>query len=196
MIVNFLALVRAPRRSLFLVVTFLMVVWLSGCGGAGASSDTVGKDRLPPENPWGLGPLEVSSFQMGLLEDGELSFGEYESAVRATVACLEGEGIWVSDVELDGDQFAYTFGGSASVDEQEVVEETYERCYSQYQSTVDLAWVVQNAPSEEESQAIRNEIAVCLRELGLEVGEDPSHEEIVRIVQAAGNDAYGCMQTY
>lgn len=114
----------------------------------------------------------VSDFQADILEDGEVTFGEFESAVGAYSACLEELGIAVEAEYSDtNESFDYAFslpGGDvgAALDTPEAVE-----CHDQYVSRVELVWADQVGPTAEEERAFYEAIAECMRAQGFEVAD-------------------------
>lgn len=166
---------------------FLVALAVGGCG---TQEDEAG--MLGPDNPWGIVGVEVPSYQLGLLEDGTLAFGEYERAALATVECMRDQGVWVSEVEYDAPFFTYVFGGGEDPEAMDLAQGVYDECYGMYQSVVDAAWAVQSAPSEEEQQLEYDRIGECLRSKGFEIDEHPSYDQITSVMNLYGAPALEC----
>lgn len=148
------------------------------------------------DNPWNLSLQGTTAYQRGILGDDQLTFEEYDGAIDAMVQCIRDEDVFITDPEYSTvfRQFEYLVGANATR-----AEAVWERCYREFVDLVERAWVVQNAPSEEEAQAYRSRAAACLRAKGFDIPEHPSHDELfadfteIMRIQARGEvDLIGC----
>jgi hypothetical protein len=135
----------------------------------------------------------ASPAQWALLEDGALTFAEYESATFSTISCLEEGGIQVIHVEpaavrsLESQQpgprltkrgrYEFIVKIPAGQDLQaQTRNET--RCREEFSSLVDLLWAEHLTPTEEELQALRDAVADCLRQQGEQIRENPTDADL------------------
>lgn len=135
-----------------------------------------------------------SDYQRAILDDGEVTFDEYERATFDAIACMRAAGIIVYaplDPERPGfrdgpalnkqGQYQY-FPAPASENADYVqFEADKQRCDGEYTSTVSYAWLRGTSLTYEDLQAARDAIAECLREAGYEVPEHPSGADMMRL---------------
>lgn len=135
---------------------------------------------------------DLSSYQRDLIEDGRLTFAEYEAAAFATVDCLERAGYTVFHVpgELEHDRTnatpgpglsargRYKFDVGAASSERAGLLEASGRCRAEYFDLLDLIWAEHTAPSEQDLQRGRAMIGACLRDKGLTIPDNPSQQEL------------------
>ncbi len=141
---------------------------------------------------------EASDFERPLLEDGTLTFAEYEQALFAGFACMEAKGVGVfhqiprviggtvisdSQEKFPGPrltargQYRYvTNSGSLSLVEFQGI---HAQCAAEYYALVEFLWAENVAPSEQDAQAMTSGIGDCLRELGLPVPANPSEDDLL-----------------
>ena len=153
------------------------------------------------DNPWNLSLQGATAYQLGILGDDQLTFEEYDGAVDAMVKCIRDKDVFITDPAYSTAfrQFEYLVGATSTLEEADPAEAVWERCYREFVDVVETAWVIQNAPSEEEAQAYRSQVAACLRARGFDVPEHPSHAELfadfteIMRIQARGEaDLIGC----
>ncbi|MCC6960225.1 MAG: hypothetical protein IT301_10295 [Dehalococcoidia bacterium] len=163
---------------------------------------TVGPYTIPPAQLTGW--LAVASErERPLLEDGVLTFAEYQSAVLDAVACIERGGVKVvhfpgygrGGVGEPGPRLSsrgvYSYAGSVQgssgsvpADAARVVAD----CKAG-SAQVEFIWAQHTAPSEVELQAMRDAMAVCLREAGASVPEaHPSDVQLKAAKQHGASD--------
>lgn len=173
----------------FAVVAIAMLV--AACSG-GSAVDL--KDLPDGVSPAVL--IDISEFQQQLLSDGEVTFSEYEEAVFATMRCLTRAGIWVSDPMLDaaGSSYRFDFGGAYTEAEGEEMENTYEKCYREFQDAVDEVWAIQNGPSEEEITVFYERVLECVRAKGFDIVIDAQQPNLERVNQLAPYDYPACFE--
>lgn len=99
-------------------------------------------------------------------------------------------------------QFDFSIGPYPTLEESDAAGRIYDSCNAEYLDDITAAWVIQIV-TPEMAQAIRDEIAACLRNQGYQISEHPSHAEIVSVLdhagelsQEAGISALGCMRSY
>lgn len=110
-----------------------------------------------------------------LLEDGVVTPDEYERAVYAVVTCMEEAGFVVAEIEVDSRPgHEYRRVGYAGVEPGRVeeLERTEIDCVLRYLDLVESIANQQNGLTEEEHEDLYRRIAVCMRELGVELAAD------------------------
>lgn len=192
------------------LIVSIAVAALWSCGGDGPNSDPEGNGTgVPPatnteSGVFGLFVLApgqlaqamssdtVSAYQKNLIQDGRLTFAEYEAAALATVDCLEKAGYAVFHVpgELEYNRALatpgpglsargrYTFDIGADPSNRAGLLNDSVRCRAEFFDLVDLLWAEHTAPTEHDLQLGRAMIGACLRGKGLSVPENPSQKEL------------------
>lgn len=97
---------------------------------------------------------DAEGAQSSLLSDGFVSAAEYESAVAATVACLRGAGIAVTEPQWKGQGLRFTYGGYSSRAELETADEFYADCYASNQAAIDRVWARQQTGDRPDAEAV------------------------------------------
>lgn len=192
-----------------------------GCGGEGANRVPGGTVEPSiaggPHDEFGVFVLApgqlaaamnqegISAYQKNLIQDGRLTFAEYESAAFATVDCLEKAGFTVfhvsGELEYDRSQATpgpglsargrYKFDAGAAPSQRAELAEASGQCRAEYFDLVDLLWAEHTAPSEQDLQLGREMIAACLREKGLLVPDNPSQQELFVLAWPPDGDGQG-----
>jgi hypothetical protein len=117
----------------------------------------------------------VDTLTARALDDGLVSFSEYESAVFRTWECAESEGIVIVDVELS--QGVYQYGYYDEFD-TEVVNHSaplHEVCYQKSLAPLEMAYWEQSGIIERDPDDFALPLAACLNDISLPVelaGED------------------------
>lgn len=158
------------------------MVMVAACGD-GDANDLSGEYEIPP------GLLEqhledASEFQRELIEDGIITFADYERAVYATVACLEERGVDVVEgPELTG-RNVYQFTYAADDREQGPV--VYWECYEEHQVVIDRVWAGtgQENPTEEELEEARAALEACLRGAGIDLPGGASSADFAAVAES------------
>jgi hypothetical protein len=164
------------RRLRSLVIVFVLVA--AACSGSGA----------PDVSPTVLGFLDrlgddVPVSQAVALEDGVVTFEEYEAAFERTVVCLRDSGIVVDGPKpLNGDRFL-TFSYQGGIDDGEADGP----CRSEHLDLIDTLWNLQSIPTEEELVQIVTDYRDCVVAAGVPVDEGATMEELDRIVGDVGS---------
>jgi hypothetical protein len=146
----------------------------------------------------------ASESERRYIEDGVVTFEEYESAVFETVRCIEEAGITVvhstgygrSQEMVEGVRLSrhgiYQFVGRIpSYDGSRPTAEldAINRCRVG-SAQIQFLWAQHTAPSDVELQAMRDHMAVCLERLGADVGDRPADQDLQQHKAEVGFEAY------
>ncbi len=139
----------------------------------------------------------LSDYQRKLLDDGVLTFAEYEASVLAYVGCVEEHGAVVEHVAGDevmagpdlNARGQYLFqttlphqpGKRATLGELRAIES---QCGTEFFDVVVQLWAEHVAPSETELVAARDALGECLREAGVDIPEHPSPTDFGPVAQS------------
>ncbi len=150
-------------------------------------------------------PLDVaqvlantSEFQRDLLADKVITFAEYEKATLATIQCLREAGLTVQGPyprsETDDRYLEYSFGfqgvASADVDENnKKMFATGDRCESAYRTDVARVWQFQHLLTPQARQEQKLLIIECLRQAGMSIAPEASHQDVLRAASDPKSDA-------
>lgn len=141
----------------------------------------------------------ASPEERAIFADGVLTFGEYESGVFRTLACIEGAGLTVAhsngygrahDVQpgprLSSRGVYSYFGQVTTYSPTRPAKEfaALAEC-KQLSAQVEFMWAQHTAPSQVDVQAMRDHMAACLRTLGANVPERPSDHELQAVLRPA-----------
>lgn len=130
--------------------------------------------------------------QREILADGTVTEVEYERAVLAMLQCLADNGVQhTAPVWVQGrDRATLTFEMSSSGSDTVGV---YDTCFVEYQREVEVAWVLQHAPSEVERQARRAVVVQCMNERGYPIVDLAQMDEYLKTApESANRDATSC----
>ncbi|MFT4744636.1 MAG: hypothetical protein ACI9AD_000481 [Nitriliruptoraceae bacterium] len=121
-------------------------------------------------------PAGLPDSQRVLIEDGELTFAEYERALFNLVDCMTAEGIKVLEPDLvDGKFYSYTV---AQTDRSDAVVDA---CDTEHFSYIEQVWADVNPQDPADEQREIEQVASCLRDLGFEV--ESTQASVVRFSQ-------------
>lgn len=129
------SLATGLARFASVILLIGLALAIVACSGqpAGTESDRVRTLALSPN---------LSAFQKDILEDGELTFAEFEGAVLAFVSCLESKGYSASHVDIDEvEGFTLTVGWPDGVD-SETSKEERDSCEFEYLWAVEQAFAM------------------------------------------------------
>ena len=129
----------------------------------------------------------LSEYASSVLSDEELTFDEYRAATDELVNCVRSQGVLITDPVYSTElhQFDYSIGPYATLEASDAALLVYESCDAEYLHDITSAWVGQTV-TPELAQGIRDEIAVCLSNQGLEIAMHPTHAEVVWVLEQAG----------
>ena len=134
----------------------------------------------------------ASASQKLILQDRAITFAEYETAVFATVSCLRDGGVHVysgplpdraaSEEPILTERGVYVYVADPGLGDTGAKKAAaVEHCKRDFSEVVEEVWFAATLPSLDDLQKARNQIAACLREAGIEVGERPSSFELARL---------------
>lgn len=137
---------------------------------------------------------EASEFERSLLQDGVLTFHEYEQATFAAVECMKSAGLGIGPGDgpevpenTEGPRLTargkYTYNpySPPNFSKDEFIRLVTE-CKRRYSDVIDFFWAIKTAPTEVELQTMRASIGRCLRDTGHEVPEHPSSLDLARVM--------------
>ncbi len=150
------------------------------CGGDSRSGHEGPKTAPPPPSlASGVGGVD-RSFQAKILNDGQVTFAEYDEAFLAYVSCAGQRGwVPVAPPRLTSRRlYDYQFtrpnsDPAAGASERARWEGDLRTCEAMFFDEVQRAWVVKTAPSQQELQAARDALGACLRDA--QVSDVPAH---------------------
>jgi hypothetical protein len=154
------------RRLWFLVVVIALVA--SACSSSAAR-------EVSPEVQAFLDRLgdDVPVSQAAALEDGVITFEEYEAAYERTVACMRDSGLVVKGPKPENAGRFLTFSFQGGVGDAEADEP----CRREHLDLVNGLWLAQAAPSAAEAEVMAREYAACLRAAGVVIEGSPSLQD-------------------
>jgi hypothetical protein len=135
----------------------------------------------PQETSEGLPPQVVEQLADAdplvreILGDGVVTSDEYERAFYAMVTCVEEAGFVVEEAEVDsrpGHESRRVGYAGVEPGRVEELEQTEADCVLRYLDLVESIVNQQSRLSEEEYEDLYRRIAVCMRELGIELAAD------------------------
>lgn len=138
----------------------------------------------------------ASAPQRRILEDGKLTYEEYESSVLATVACLEAGGMAIvvpPELDVDGKTLKFSYSGGPSDTDGSAAQGVYRKCYNEYQSRVDQGWAYLQQPPESVLREARASLLRCLRDRGVAVPETLEPSDIEGLPVLAGEHYLPCL---
>lgn len=150
------------RRSfLYRAALGLLALVLTGCASSASSSSYLAED--------------LSEFEHSVLDDGRVTRDELDDARRRTVLCLEAEGFSAAFQHLNDRVSALEVdSGAPGPSETDVqfearFDSTISDCSETYLNDIDVAWLQQTAPSEEERRAALDVLQRCVEPYGIQV---------------------------
>lgn len=143
----------------------------------------------------------ASDAQLEALADGEVTFAEYEQAVRESVACLRESNIDVVGDRVDSSGpfpvIAYSYAETAPGLSASQTDEIAQGCLTTNSMYVEAAY--QTGPvavqaMDEAFEEVREDFVGCLEHGGASVDPDASRDELEHIaaelIQEGGQDCY------
>jgi hypothetical protein len=188
-----MCILRTALTTICLVVGLLS----TACGGDSPSTTTSissGESYQLTSDQKSRANKEASEFEQSLLEDGVLTFDEYEQATFAAVECMKSAGFGIGPGDgpevpenTEGPRLTsrgkYTYNpfSPPNFNKDEFIRIVTE-CKRRYSDVVDFFWAIKTAPTEVELQTMRASIGSCLRDTGHEVPEHPSSLDLARVM--------------
>lgn len=138
-----------------------------------------------------------------LFEDGVLTFAEYQSAVMQTISCMESAGVTVvhfpgygrGGIGEPGPRlsrrgvYSYVGAVNGAADRPPTEAAAATAACKSGSAQVEFAWAQHTAPSEVELQAMRDQMAKCLRDAGATLSQDhPSDADLKRAKSAGASE--------
>jgi hypothetical protein len=155
-----------------------MCIALAACGGKPAAPPT--PKVTVDANLWKAAWEIASDSQRPALEDGVVTFDEYEAAALRTVQCIN-EGGMQGEAPFDEHTRVYVVGarwrssGSREGDQQK--QAAVAACDAEHWNAISQAWSAQNQPTEQVLQQARSALGTCLRNAGLSVPDAPAPQD-------------------
>lgn len=161
-------------RGLRVSLAVVALVATTACGSTDDAVDGVDLD-------WYLDNAPES--QRALLEDGELTYVEYEQAVIAARDCVVQAGYEPSPIELSRGELVYEIevdytGESDPEAADRQFLETAARCWEDNTGIVSMFWAQMLVLDRDEKEAMRPEVIACLNDAGLDLPHDASDDKI------------------
>ncbi|MFV0633359.1 hypothetical protein [Demequina sp.] len=123
--------------------------------------------------------------QAEFFQDNQITFEEYRQSVLSVRSCVSETGLFSDVGEIEQDGFGqlsfyveYQAPEDAGANETEAWDNAYESCNSEYGDHTASAYVVLNAPSVEEQEALRPQLVTCLQTAGVNIETDASRDDI------------------
>lgn len=179
-------------RVAALCVVLAAAVLVSGCAPTAPKAAALDVRALA---------AQTSAFQAAILKDGKVSAAEYESAALAHRACVEDAGGVVGELTAVGDnELGFTFTIEAATEEAaRAMEREAEGCLGEYFDIVGRVWAYQQLISPEQRDALRPEVATCLRSVGIDLPDSFTSTQLTDHLSAhegAVGDIKPCMEKY
>lgn len=173
-------------RRTWVVQLLILMALVAACGSSGADErDAAIAEIVEQALP------NASEFQAEILEDGEVTFEEYERSVLATLACAKEAGLEVMGPDLDPDGIRYDYlyrGVDANGDllPDSVVLGRFDGCYARYGERVDSVYFAQHVESFGDAPIeIKEAYADCLAGHGIDI---PPSEHVTVLLRAVSTN--------
>jgi hypothetical protein len=188
--------------ALWCIVTVAM---LASCGSAepsGADGETL-SSGVNVDTTVKLTQSEVleiqrtsSEFQVGLLQDGLLTFSEYEEAFLAMVQCVEAAGLTlVERPQLTAEEKYYLLLWYRDRQEMERDQPKADACRAEYFESIDRTWARRDPSAYASMYASALEaLKACLSEAGSDLPEKPSLDDLHVLRDAFDPVYFRCLQ--
>lgn len=170
------------RGGSWIVIAGLACAMLAGCSmGTPSSGDSSGivSRALEWAREGGADPEQIA-----ILEKGEVSFADYESAVNRTLQCMHDAGIDVLGPTLDNSTGLTILNYSWSPELPGMSEDQGtaigDDCIDRYSHWVETSWQLQPSSMEAKERffdGYRETIVACIRQNGGTVKDDVTREE-------------------
>jgi|SRR6185312_3561491 hypothetical protein len=171
---------------------------LASCGTptAGKSSPalTPFSDSMRPSSSSAI--AGAPAFQKAILQDGTVTFDEYQRAVFATIQCAKDHGVKILTGPTlgPGKKYVYTMGGGTTTADLGATQAQYVNCLNQYENLVDIAWTNETRPTQDQVNKARAALITCLQQAGLTVPDSPAPSDFLAISRAHVTEFDTCSQ--
>lgn len=137
-----------------------------------------------------------SEFQVGLLQDGLLTFSEYEEAFLAMVQCVEAAGLTlVERPQLTAEEKYYLLLWYRDRQEMERDQPKADACRAEYFESIDRTWARRDPSAYASIYASALEaLKACLSEAGSDLPEKPSLDDLHVLRDAFDPVYFRCLQ--
>ena len=150
------------------VVVVVVAATLSGCSGAA---------ETPSSSP---SLAAISRQQVDALQDGDVTWDEYQTGFAAYQACLSKEGYELVDPHIADDLMEFSVPGTA------VESGADDACYQYNWSQIDDAWQI----AHQDTSASARLVAACLEANGIK--PEQKYTDNVDLLNENGIDASEC----
>jgi len=121
--------------------------------------------------------------QAAAIADGTVTEAEFERAVLALVACLEGSGLEVTDFSTKPGSWSIAYASPSRDGLQE--EAIYSQCYAAHVEDVEVYYFAERQPTAQEDaaqhEADRIAMVECLQSAGVDISDDANSDEVDRL---------------
>lgn len=172
---------------------------LSACQSSNPPEDEANAGGTPEtEHVIQLSEAELAFIRSGhvsaeterAIGDGVVSFSEYESAFLAMVRCFEDNGVPLKGEPVLDISLHYVYSLSYSQARASEVQSAAADCKNQHFEAVSRAWGAFVPPDlEQKMREARVWASACMRERGVDVETDPSHERMIELL-VSGEPAF------
>lgn len=169
--------------SISLQFIVLGLVMASGCSLGSAADTTVNAPTAGFDGP-GITTSEESGsdpIQAEILADGAVSHAEMERALFAVVTCVQSEGYNAELLDFRQGRGWDLQSWGATEEEADLADEALGRCYSTVLSDVEVVYLEEYGPTEQEVQAGEERMRACLADRGYETEGVPMSELMIRV---------------
>jgi len=164
-----------------------------GAGSTTSALDTELESETPlyPVSPAALDAMPEA--QAAAVADGTVTEAEFERAVLALVACLEGSGLEVTDFSTKPGSWSIAYASPSEDSRQE--EAIYSECYIAHVEDIESYYLAERQPTaaEDAAQHETDRIAMieCLQAAGVDISDDADEDQVRRVGKLEGAAAYG-----
>lgn len=193
---------EAAIRSARFLVAVCLALGFTACSSGGEAS-LPGTATAPAGNDWVKVPVgmveemrrQSTPFQVELVEDGRLTFSEYEKAFFADVQCVTEAGILVPKtpaVSADQQFVLETFYPDRESLERGLPEEA--RCRNTYLEWIERAWRSDMGRYQQVYDEARRALGRCARSAGLDLPEFPTADDTKPFFEDFNPEYFRCLK--
>jgi hypothetical protein len=158
------------------------LIWVPAGSGTNPTGPIIELDL--PAADFQIDPLAIagaSEFERSLLEDGQITYAEYERATLEMVDCLRGQG-----VDVDGPRPASLDGFLTYGFYEEDARGAFTACESEYGSVVFAVYFAQQIPTGADLQQEKLALIDCANDAGLPIAKGESVDMLRHIFVISG----------